>query len=336
MATMTSKILCSNCNKGKGTFKCEGCEKIFCPKHSIDHRNDLSKQLEEIELAHDLAYKTLIEQTQNLRQHLLIQKVDQWEYQAIEKIRQMADEARSNLHQSITEHAGDIKKKLQELSDELRQGRDDNDYLEFDLRQWMQKLEELKLELLNPVNITVHDDSTPLITKIYVDRQDGSDAFESVYSSSSVHEKGRLVMKDNSQESTEILGRNEYQIGSQTIRFRIEKLNSNGWIAFGIVATQSEHTPNELCTSPSSYGWSNQNQIYTGGQLTSEQTIDIIQNDVMELFIDCEQQKIGLKNERSDKTMELSIDINQCPFPWQYYINLQTANTHVRILDPSD
>jgi hypothetical protein len=330
MATVTSKILCGICNKGKGTFKCEGCSKVFCPKHSIDHRSELSKQLEEIELAHDLAYKTLIQQTQNLRQHLLIQKVDQWEYQAIEKIRQMADVARNNLHQSITEHAGDIKKKLQELSDELRQGREDNDYLEIDLRQWIEKLDELKLELLNPVNITVHEDSTPLVTKIHVERQNGSDEFESVYSNSSVQ------VKHDSQTLTEILGRNEYQIGSHTIRFRVEKLISNGWIAFGIIATQSERTPNNLCASPSSYGWSNQNQIYIGGQLTSEETIEIIQNDIMELFIDCEQQKIGLKNERLDKTMELTIDINQCPFPWQYYVNLQTANTHVRILDPSD
>jgi hypothetical protein len=330
---MTSKILCIICNKGKGTFKCEGCSKLFCPKHSIDHRNELSKQLEEIEITHDLAYKTLIQQTQNLRQHLLIQKVNQWEYQAIEKIRQMADQARNDLLRGITEHASDIKKKLQDLSDELRQGREDNDFLEGDLKQWIEKLEELKLELLNPVNISIHEDSTPLVTKIYIDRQDG---LESIYSNSSVQEKGRLIVKDDSQTSTEIFGKNEYQIGSHTIRFRVEQLIQNGWIAFGIIATESEHTTNNLCTSSSSYGWSNQNQIYVGGQLINKETIEIIQNDIVELFIDCEQQKIGLKNERSDRTIELSIDINKCPFPWQYYINLQSANTHVRILDPFD
>lgn len=336
MATITSKILCIICNKGKGTFKCEGCSKIFCPKHSIDHRNDLSKQLDEIEVTHDLAYKTLIQQTQNLRQHLLIQKVDQWEYQSIEKIRQMADQARNDLLRGITEQTNDIKKKLQDLSDELRQGREDNDYLEGDLKHWLQKLEELKLELLNPVNIAIHEDSTPLVTKIHVDRQEGSDAYESIYSNSSLQEKGRLIVKDDSQTPTEICGKNEYQIGSHTIRFRVEQLIQNGWIAFGIIDTKSERTPNNLCTSSSSYGWSNQNQIYVAGQLTDEETIEIIQNDIVELFIDCEQQKIGLKNERSDRIMELSIDIDKCPFPWQYYINLHTANTHVRILNPFD
>jgi hypothetical protein len=335
MATISSKVLCVICNKGKGTFKCEGCIQIFCPKHSIDHRNDLSKQLEEIEMTHDVAYKTLIQQTQNLREHSLIQKIDQWEYQSIEKIRQMADEVRSQLFKGITEHTSNIKKKLQDLSDELRQAREDNDYLEGDLQQWMEKLEELKLELLNPVNIGIQEDSTPLVTKIRIDRQDISDEFEPVYTNSSIQENGQLVVKDDSLTYTEIRGKNEYQIGSHNIRFRIEQLVQSGWIAFGIIS-KSEPSGNKSYTLPSSYGWSNKNQIYIGGQVTREETIEIIQNDIVELLIDCDQQKIELKNERSDRTIELSVDINKCAFPWQYYINLHAANTRVRILNPSD
>ena len=311
MTTVASKVLCAICNKGKGTFKCEGCSKIFCPKHSIDHRNQLSKQLEEIAVDHDLAYKRLIQQTQNLQQHLLIQQVNQWEHQAIEKIRHTADEARNGLLKGITEHTGEMKRKLQDLSEELRQGREDSDFLEGDLRGWIDKLEALKLELLNPVNITVREDSTPLIRKIHIERQD---TLESSRSNSSVLENGRLVMQDDSQALTEILGKNEYQIGSHTIRFRVEKLIENGWIAFGIIARKSERTPSNLCASSSSYGWSNQNQIYLSGQLTNDETIEIGQNDVVELFI----------------------DINKCPFPWQYYIDLRTTKTSVRILDPSD
>jgi len=335
MATVSSKVLCSVCNKGKGTFKCEGCSEIFCPKHSIDHRSDLSKKLEEIEVTHDLAYKTLIQQTQNLRQHSLIQKIDQWEYQSIEKIRLMADEARNQLLKGITEHTTDIKKKLQDLSDELRQGREDNDYLEGDLQQWIEKLEELKLELLNPVNIVIQEDSAPLVTRIRIDHQDTSNTFEPVYNNLFTQENGRLVMKDDSQIRTEIRGKNEYQIGSHTIRFRIEQLVQDGWIAFGIIS-KSEPTQNNSYTSSSSYGWSNQNQIYIGGELNNEETIEIIQDDIVELFIDCDQRKIELKSERSDRTMELSIDIDKCAFPWQYYINLHGANTHIRILNPSD
>jgi len=53
MATST-KVLCVICDKGKGTFKCEGCLQTFCSKHSINHRNELGQQLEEIEIKHYL------------------------------------------------------------------------------------------------------------------------------------------------------------------------------------------------------------------------------------------------------------------------------------------
>ncbi len=91
--------------------------------------------------------------------------------------------------------------------------------------------------------------------------------------------------------------------------------------------------------SPSSYGWSNRSQIFGAGLtgLTGrEQNGDAAQNDIIMLVIDCEQRKIELKNERSNRIMELPVDINKCPFPWQLHLNLHEANTRVRILNPSD
>ena len=336
MATVvSSKILCEICNKGKGTFKCEGCTKIYCPKHSIEHRNELSKQLEDIEISHDLTYKILIQQTQNLRQHLLIQKIDQWEYQSIEKIRLMADQSRNQLLKGITEHTTDIKKKLQDLLEELRQAREDNDFLEDDLQQWVNKLEEFKLELENPINIYIQQDSISLVNQIRIDYQDKNNQFESISNNPSIPDNDQLISKDDSQNPTEICGKTEYEIGNCTIRFRIEQLIQNELISFGIIS-KTEQIQNDLYTSSSSYGWSNQNQIYIGGKLNNQQTIEIIQNDIVELLIDCDQKKIQLKNERLDRTMELDIDTEICPFPWLYYVNLQTSNTHLRILNPSD
>jgi hypothetical protein len=91
MASST-KVLCVTCNKGKGIFKCEGCSQIFCPKHSIGHRNDLSKQLEEIEITYDI-----VQQTEDPRQHPLLKKIDQWEKESIDKIRRVAEDARNEL-----------------------------------------------------------------------------------------------------------------------------------------------------------------------------------------------------------------------------------------------
>ncbi|CAF3473426.1 unnamed protein product, partial [Rotaria sp. Silwood2] len=71
-STILPKVLCVMCNKGKGSFKCEGCSRMFCPKHSNDHRNELSKQLEEIVVIHDLTQQTLIQQIEDPQQHSLL------------------------------------------------------------------------------------------------------------------------------------------------------------------------------------------------------------------------------------------------------------------------
>ena len=212
---ISSKNFCGICSKGKGTFKCEGCTRIFCPKHSIEHRNDLSKQLEEIEVAHDLAFKTLSQQTQNLRQHSLIQFVDQWEYQAIEQIRQLADETRTNLLEDIGQHTNIIKKKLQDLSEQLRQAREDNDFLEDDLQQWMDLLERLKSEVHHPVNITIQKDSTPIVMKIRIDRQEQSEYLDHIQTSSLLDENEQFFLKDDPSISIDIPDENHHTIHSQ-------------------------------------------------------------------------------------------------------------------------
>jgi hypothetical protein len=334
-STTTPKIPCVICNKGRGSFKCEGCLQTFCPKHSIDHRNELSKQFEEIEAAHNFAQQTLIQQTEDPRQHPLLKKIDQWEKESIDRIRQAAEEARNGLFKNTIQVTVDMKQKLKQLSDELRQARDDNDFIETDLQQWIQKVEEVKKEVLDPEIIAIRDDRTPLVYKIFVDRQDKSDVFEYVFPDSQIAENGRVAMKGSLDAYTEIRGKNEYNTGRHTIRFQIEQLPQGKWVFFGIV---SKSTPMQIASfiSSSSYGWSNRNQTYIAGLNNGEKTIEIIEKDTITLLIDCNSRKIELKNERSVRTQELPVDINKCPFPWQLHLNLHHANTHVRILNPLD
>lgn len=329
------KVLCVACNKGKGIFKCEGCSQIFCPKHSIDHRNDLSKQLEEITITYDIVQQTLIQQTEDPRQHPFLKKIDQWEKESIDKIRHAAEEARNELFISTAQHTSEVKQQLQQISNELRQSREENDFSEIDLQQWMKKLEILKNEILNPTTIAIREDSTPLITNIRIDCQDTSDVFERVCGDARIDDNGRFVMKDDFGSHTEIRGKNEYNTGRHAFRFRIEQLTRGGWIFFGIIS-KSEPMRTNSYSSPSNYGWATAHHTYVSGQNIGGQTIDIIQNDIITLLIDCNQRKIELKNERLNRTQELPIDINKCSFPWQFHLNLCTANTRVRILHSFD
>ncbi|CAF0995551.1 unnamed protein product [Rotaria sordida] len=330
-STVSPKLLCVVCNKRKGSYRCEGCSQMFCPKDLNDHRNELSKQLEETVVAHDLIQQTLIQQIEDPQQHPLLKKINQWEQESIVKIRQAAEEARNKLLITTTEHTTNIKQKLKNLSKELRQGQEDNDFIETDLQQWTQKLEELKKELHNPTSVAIQEDSTPLITKICIDCQDTPDVFERVCGNAQIKENGCLIVNDNSDGHTEIRGKNEYNIGRHKFCFRIEQLPPNGWIFFGIIS-KSEPMKVFSYSSPSNYGWTTRNQIYAGGQCRRELSSDASQNDTIILLLNCDQRTIELKNERTNCVMQMSIDINRCPFPWQFHLNLGAANTHVRLL----
>ena len=58
---------------------------IFCFNHLTDHRQELSQQLDEIEINRDIFRQTLNEQINNPKKHSLIKQIDQWEEDSIEK-----------------------------------------------------------------------------------------------------------------------------------------------------------------------------------------------------------------------------------------------------------
>ncbi|CAF3346870.1 unnamed protein product [Rotaria sp. Silwood2] len=68
---------------------------MFYPKYSNDHRNELSKQLEEIIVVHDLTQQTLIQQIEDSQQYSLLKIINQWEQESIDKIHQTAEEDRN-------------------------------------------------------------------------------------------------------------------------------------------------------------------------------------------------------------------------------------------------
>jgi hypothetical protein len=169
VAMATVKSRCAICSKEKAILKCGGCIQDFCYNHFGDHRQQLNQQLEEVEVNRDLFRQTITEQTAESQRHPLINQVDQWERDSIIKIQQTAEEARQILLQHTTEHVKQIEVKLKQLTDQLRQGREENDFVETDIRRWNQQLTQLTNELNKPSNILLRHDSKPFVTKLYVD-----------------------------------------------------------------------------------------------------------------------------------------------------------------------
>jgi chromosome segregation ATPase len=168
MATAARKTRCIICEKDRATAKCSGCLEDFCFNHLAEHRQQLGKQLDEIDDKRNIIGQTLTEQTTNPQKHFFIQQINQWEKDSIDKIKQTAEEARQVLLKHTGEHINKIEIKLTTLTKELKQIREENDFNEIDLNEFKEKLKQLEEQLNNPSNISIRQDSSPFINKISV------------------------------------------------------------------------------------------------------------------------------------------------------------------------
>jgi uncharacterized phage infection (PIP) family protein YhgE len=170
MAVVMNRMRCSTCNKENAIIKCEGCSKSFCFNDFGNHRQELNKKLDEIETNRDLIRQSLNEQIKEPHEkHPLLQQIDQWELESINKIKQVAEENRKSVFRFTTRHSNQLENKLNKLTDQLKQSRQENDFIEANLDQWNTELRQIQEELIKPSNIKINFDSTPFITKIHVD-----------------------------------------------------------------------------------------------------------------------------------------------------------------------
>ncbi|CAF1374226.1 unnamed protein product [Rotaria sp. Silwood1] len=168
MATGTGKAQCSKCNKVKSAVRCEGCLRMFCYEDLPRHHQELSKELDEIESNRNLFRQTLTEQTREPKNHSLIKQINQWEEDSIKKIKQTAHECRQILLQHMAEHITQIEVNLAQLTDKLKETRQENDFNEIILNQFKNTLTQLAKELDKPLNISIKQENTVLINPISV------------------------------------------------------------------------------------------------------------------------------------------------------------------------
>ena len=59
---------------------------------------------------------------------------------------------------------------------------------------------------------------------------------------------------------------------------------------------------------------------------------DYAVNDTIELEMDCYRRLIRLRNNRTNKRHKLPIDLDKCPFPWIFHVNLGSNGDRLRIV----
>ena len=137
---------CSKYRESQEQVSCVEHERRFPIGHLRDHREDLSKQFGECIIRHNQLQEDLAADEKD-RQRPLLMRVDRWESESIERIKQAANDVRSQLRRLFSRSKRDIDEPLRQTSDELEKHEAMEDYTEMDLSRWMCRLDQLKNQL---------------------------------------------------------------------------------------------------------------------------------------------------------------------------------------------
>ncbi|CAF0804198.1 unnamed protein product [Didymodactylos carnosus] len=153
----TSKVQCAKCEKNSGILTCDGCLEKLCRRCFNDHRQDLSKELDNVVYEHDMLKQQLETPYEN-DSHRLLKQIDTWKKDSIDKINHLAGQCQSEVVKLLDKNKDRLTDRFVKITNRVRKGRDDEDYDERDLSKWMNELKEIEDELIEPSNFRVEED----------------------------------------------------------------------------------------------------------------------------------------------------------------------------------
>lgn len=328
-----NRSLCSICGKVPSLSYCVGCKRVFCTDHAEQHRIELSGLLDKILHEHNQCKQTIIQYTEEYNSHPLMKQINEWEIQSIEKIHQVAIDARKQVLNAFGQFASNAITTMKNLTDELAQAQNDDNFIETDIRQWMDTLIKIKKELDKPptINIQKGSNDIPFVSKITVSI---SEIFEKYAGRISIKDEGKLIVNIGSNGYGTVRSKGEYSTGKHRFRFKIEQTTIQKWNLIGIV---SKNIPIQATAynTPTTFGWIANGFVCLNGKLHADYNgyrSDIEKNDIIELIVDCNRKVIHVTNERTHTSHELPIDTNLCPFPWQIQVGLYYSKDRIRLL----
>ena len=168
MATESNKIICSTCNRKTRTYICEGCSERFCFTHLLAHRKHLDEQLDQLGNNHDRLRQDLNDQSLDPTKYPSIKRINQWEKDSIEKIQRTANHYRDKLMNYTCQSFGRMKKRLNDLAEQIKKIRNENEFNEIDLNDLKEKFERLENEFTQLPDVVIEHRSTALIDHISV------------------------------------------------------------------------------------------------------------------------------------------------------------------------
>ena len=338
------KQTCAKCNKGGGIAMCNGCERSFCIQHFVEHRQELSQQMDNIAQEYDL-----LRQGINYESNVdpILKQIDQWEKETMEKIQAHARKVRQDVSQLFERRQNELKISVNKLTTELRTCRESENFTELDMNKWTKELKRLRDQTQNSATINIErvNDTTSDIglikvtlleqTSVPMDEHNDQQSLERF---AEVHGNIELSIDGLTGCCTGwcwggsfMSGINRYSDRMHQIHFQIEQKSSD-YLFFGIL-TASEKFLTDTSNMKSLYGWWDLNYIVRNGiagSRTSEKNIQT--GDKLTLILYCDHHRIQFKHHRLDRLVELPIDLQHCPLPWKIFVRLDMDQDSVTIV----
>lgn len=152
-----------------------------------------------------------------------------------------------------------------------------------------------------------------------------------------IEKNGNVIRHIGSKNSNAFVrGICEYTSGQHHIRFNATGKGFNYYMSFGIISKSKSIPHDENDMKFSTYGWRTNDEtlpIHNNRQRINSNFVDMknMLTYEIELLIDCDNRKISYFNLQTKNTRELIVDIEICPFPWQFLFYLYAVDNAVQL-----
>ncbi|CAF1286900.1 unnamed protein product [Didymodactylos carnosus] len=146
---------CDICQERAGALSCTGCEQVFCKHDMIQHRQQLSRELDLVMREHnDLDKRIQHKMTGDQGGHRkLLDQINEWEKSVIDKIEDAAQQARKQVYFLLDQPAH----RLRQITNDIEPIMKAEDYVETDIEYWSNQVKKLskEIEMSDSTNIVI-------------------------------------------------------------------------------------------------------------------------------------------------------------------------------------
>jgi hypothetical protein len=232
---------------------------------------------------------------------------------------------------------------LHEFAERLRKAREDDDYVETDLRTWTTKLEKLKSDVNSfSSSACICEDSTKVfISRIYVavtkENLAQEERFGEFCGNIRIEDNGRVALFSGFDGcNAYVRGRGEYSNGKHQIRFIINKKTTEYIMSFNIVSKFAPVLRTSSGEKPIIYGWHTDDRLNNPNKdFQNKKNFKDLRGETsfeLQILLDCDNHKISYFNERTKNTHQMNVNIDLCPFPWQLEFYLFDVGDRVQLI----